>query len=185
MGMSIPSAGIAMPVATTPGPADGDCTPGPADGDWSDAGDPDGSSGGEAAAVNEGPETADSVGRGTGAGVGLPVELHPPAITRRITSVAIRGRCVLGLMDPALRLLIPRAQGPLCPPSFTAFPRTKAHRASLVLDLLRGRAAELARRGARSADIRSLPLTRSWQKGDAPRSVQTVLRRCLADPTHP
>src|SRR5450759_3319151 len=141
MGMSIPSAGIAMPVATTPGPADGDCTPGPADGDWSDAGDPDGSSGGEAAAVNEGPETDDSVGGGTGAGVGLPAELQPPAITRRITSVAIHGRCVPGLMDPALRLLIPRAQGPLCPPSFTALPRTKAHRTSLVLDLLRGRAA--------------------------------------------
>src|SRR5450759_5742831 len=106
MGMSIPSAGIAMPVATTPGPADGD---------WSDAGVPDGSGGGEAAAVNEGPETADSVGGGTGAGVGLPAELHPPAITRRSTSVAIRGRCLLGLIDPALRLLIPRAQGPPCP----------------------------------------------------------------------
>src|SRR5450759_3455044 len=130
MGMSIPSAGIAMPVATTPGPADGDCTPGPADGDWSDAGDPDGSSGGEAAAVNEGPETADSVGRGTGAGVGLPAELHPPAITRRITSVAIRGRCVLGLMDPALRLLIPRTQGSLPLRSSTALPRTKLMRRS-------------------------------------------------------
>ncbi len=150
-----------MPVATTPGPADGDCTPGPADGDWSDAGDPDGSSGGEAAAVNEGPETADSVGGGNGAGVGLPAELHPPAITRRITSVAIRGRSVLGLMDPALRLLIPRAQGPPVPlPSSTALPCTNAQRSSLVLGLLRGRAAKLARRGARSADVRSLPLTR-------------------------
>src|SRR5450756_3064282 len=129
MGMSIPSAGIAMPVATTPGPADGDCTPGPADGDWADAGEPDGSSGGEAAAVNEGPETADSVGRGTGAGVGLPAELHPPAITRRITSVAIHGRCVLGLMDPALRLLIPRTQGSLPLRSSTALPCTNAHEA--------------------------------------------------------
>src|SRR5450759_3803438 len=119
MGMSIPSAGIAMPVATTPGPADGD---------WSDAGDPDASSGGEAAAVNEGPETADSVGGGTGAGVGLPAELHPPAITRRITSGAIHGRCVPGLIDPALRLLIPRTQGSLPLRSSTALPRTNAHR---------------------------------------------------------
>jgi hypothetical protein len=62
-----------MPVATTPGPADGDRTP----------------------------EAADSVGGGTGGGVGLTAELHPPAIMRRISSVAVRGQCLLGLLDPA------------------------------------------------------------------------------------